>query len=102
MATELASLVDAEMIRVLDLLVLEKAADGSIEGFEVEDLGDLGELRVLEGQLAEVLAPQDVERVGAAMEPASTAGVLVTGPGRGRPGPRRWGNHAPASDTVEA
>ena len=29
MATELASLVDAELIRVLDLVVVEKGADGS-------------------------------------------------------------------------
>ena len=41
MAAELASLADAGMIQILDLLVLLKDADGSIEALEVEDLGDL-------------------------------------------------------------
>ena len=77
MAMELASLVDAEMIRVLDLLVLEKAEDGTVDGFEVEDLGDLGDLRALAGQLAEILALEDIEHLAAAMEPRSRAGVLV-------------------------
>ena len=44
---------------------------------EIEDLGDLGELRALEGQLAELLALDDVIHLAAAMEPGSTAGVLV-------------------------
>jgi hypothetical protein len=77
MARELASLVDAEMIRVLDLLVLEKAEDGTVDGFEVEDLGDLGDMRTLAGQLAEILALEDIEHLAAAMEPGSRAGVLV-------------------------
>lgn len=77
MAKELASLVDAGIIRVLDLLVIEKNTDGLIDGFEVEDLGDLGDLRALEGQLAEILAMDDVEHLAAAMEPGTVAGVLV-------------------------
>ena len=77
MAKELASLVDAGIIRILDLMVLEKDADGLIDGFEVEDLGDLGDLRAIEGQLAEILAMDDVEHLAAAMEPGTAAGVLV-------------------------
>ena len=77
MAKELASLVDAGIIRVLDLLVIEKNTDGLIDGFEVEDLGDLGDLRAIEGQLAEILAMDDVEHLAAAMEPGTVAGVLV-------------------------
>ena len=77
MAKELASLVEADLIRVLDLLVIEKAEDGSVDGFEVEDLGDLGDLRAVEGQLAEVLALDDIVNLAEAMEPNSVAGVLV-------------------------
>ena len=77
MAAELASLVDSGLIQVLDLLVLVKDADGSVEAYEIEDLGDLGELRALEGELAELLALEDVEHLAVAMEPGSAAGVLV-------------------------
>jgi hypothetical protein len=55
MAKELASLVDAGTVRVLDLLILEKHENGDIESYEIED----------------------VEHLAAAMEPGSTAGVLV-------------------------
>jgi hypothetical protein len=76
-AAELLSLIESGLIRVLDLLVLEKDADGEIEAFEIEDLGDLGDLRALEGQMAELLALDDVIHLAAAMKPGSTAGVLV-------------------------
>ena len=50
MATaELAALVEAGHIQILDLLVLVKDADGNVEAYEIEDLGDLGELKALEG-----------------------------------------------------
>src|SRR5713101_7618254 len=38
---------------------------------------ELGELQALEAQLAELLAAEDVEHLAAAMEPGSTAGVLI-------------------------
>jgi len=77
MAKELSSLVEAELIRVMDLMVIEKTADGTVDGFEVEDMGDLGDLRALEGQLAEILALEDLVNLAEAMEPGTTAGVLV-------------------------
>jgi hypothetical protein len=77
MAEALTSLVESGTIRVLDMLVLQKDADGSIEGFELNDLEELDELRQLEGELAEILAADDVAHLAAAMEPGSTAGVLV-------------------------
>lgn len=76
-ARELASLVEAELIRVLDILVLAKDEAGGIEALEFEDLEGVGELGALEAQLAEVLAEEDVAHVAAAMEPGSVAGVLV-------------------------
>jgi hypothetical protein len=77
MAAELVSLVDTGTIRVLDLLVLHKADDGTVEAFEIDDLDELDELRVLEGGIAEILAAEDVAPLAAAMENGSTAGVLV-------------------------
>lgn len=77
MAEELAALVDSGVIQVLDLLILVKDADGQVEAFEIEDLGDLDSLKALGGQLGELLALEDVEHLAAAMEPGSAAGVLV-------------------------
>ena len=77
MATEIGKLVDAKLIRVLDLLVLQKDEDGSIEAVEINDLDQVDELRVAETQLAELLAAEDVTHLAAAMEPGTTAGVLV-------------------------
>jgi hypothetical protein len=79
MASELSALVGRGLVRVLDLLILKKNDDGSVEGFESRDFGDdeLGELRALEDELALLLAEEDVESIGAAMEPGSVAAVLV-------------------------
>ena len=77
MAAELAKLVDAGTIRILDLLVMVKGADGEIEGMEIEDLEQVDELRKAETQLAEILAAEDLVNLAAAMEPGTTAGVLV-------------------------
>jgi hypothetical protein len=77
MATELAALVDAGTIRVLDLLVLVKDEDGNVEGIEIEDLDPVNELRAAETQLSEILAAEDVADLAVAMEPGTTAGVLV-------------------------
>jgi hypothetical protein len=41
------------------------------------DLGELGELQALEAELAELLAADDVAHLAAAMDPGSTAGVLI-------------------------
>ena len=77
MAAELASLVEAGTIRVLDLLVLHKDDDGSVEAYEIDDLEALDELRVLETQVAEILAAEDVAHLAEAMDNGSSAGVLV-------------------------
>jgi hypothetical protein len=79
MATELSALVDSDVVRVLDLILLKKELDGSVEGFESHDFGDtdLSGLRGLETDLALLLAEEDVEAIGAALEPGSVAAVLV-------------------------
>jgi hypothetical protein len=77
MVTELLGLVDRGIIRVIDVLILTKADDGSVEAMELSDIGELGALEALEAELAELLAEDDIEHLAAAMEPGSTAGVLI-------------------------
>ena len=77
MAAEIGRLVDAKLIRVLDLLILQKDADGTVDALEIDDLDQVDELRVAETQMAELLAAEDVMHLAASMEPGATAGVLV-------------------------
>jgi len=79
MAAELSSLVERDLVRVLDLLFIKKDLDGSVEAFESHEFDDaeVGELRELETDLALLLAEEDIESVGAALEPGSSAAVLV-------------------------
>ena len=77
MAAELLALVDSGTIRVIDIVILTKDEDGTVDAMELADVGELGELQAIEAQLAELLAADDVEHLAAAMEPGSTAGVLI-------------------------
>ena len=78
-APALADLVERDLIRVLDLLILKKESDGTLEAFELSDLdeAEVGELRSHEAQLAMLLSEEDVNAVAAAIEPGSSAAVLV-------------------------
>ena len=50
MAEELVALVDAGTIRVIDVLILTKNADGTVEAVELSDLDELGELQTARGR----------------------------------------------------
>ena len=77
MAKELVALVDSGTIRLIDVLILTKDAEGSVEAMELSDIENLGPLQQLEAELAELLAEEDVANLAAAMDPGSTAGVLI-------------------------
>ena len=77
MAAELRALVDSGTIRVIDVLILTKDADGTVEATELSDIAELGDLQAIEAELAELLAAEDVDHLAAAMDPGSTAGVLI-------------------------
>jgi hypothetical protein len=76
-AAELIRLHDAGIIRIMDILILQKATDGTVVAQELGDLADLGELGRLEAELVQTLADEDVDHLAAAMDPGSIAGVLV-------------------------
>ena len=78
-APTLVDLVDRGIIRVLDLIMITKEEDGSFDAVELSDYEDgaLGELHRFETEIAELLSADDIENVASALEPGSTAGVLV-------------------------
>lgn len=75
----LNDLVERDLVRVLDLLVLKKDSDGTLEAFELSDLedGEIGELRAHETDVVHLLSEDDVNKLAAAIEPGSSAAVLV-------------------------
>jgi hypothetical protein len=77
MAAELVRLSDAGTIRVLDILLIQKGEDGSIDALELDEAPGLDDLRALEANLAEILAADDVVHLAAAMDPGTVAAVLV-------------------------
>jgi hypothetical protein len=74
MAAELRALVDSGTICVIDILILAKDADGAVEATQ---LSRLGELQALKAGPGEVLAADDIAHLAAAMEPGTTAGLLI-------------------------
>jgi hypothetical protein len=79
MAAELKSLVDRELVRVLDLIILHSDESGDVEAVELHEIEEsaLGDLREVESDLAMLLAEEDIEQFGKVLEPGSTAAVLV-------------------------
>ena len=76
-AEELLRLHDAGIIRVMDLVIIGKGADGAVMAQELGDLEDLGDFARLEAELAETLAEEDVLKFGEIMAPGSIGAVLV-------------------------
>jgi hypothetical protein len=55
-AAELRAMAGSGIIRVIDVLILTKDADGTVEATELSDIAELGELQAIEAELAELLA----------------------------------------------
>ena len=77
-APHLVDLVDKGLIRILDLAFITKDEDGSVAGLEISDLGDeVAELKVFEGASSGLLSEEDTNEAGNALEPGTSAAVLV-------------------------
>ena len=77
-APHLVDLVDRGLIRILDLAFLAKGEDGTIEALELSDIGgDAAELTVFEGAATGLLDEEDHAEAGAALEPGTSAALLV-------------------------
>jgi len=75
----LVDLVDRGLIRILDLLFVRKEEGGSVTGMEIADLTGDGELdlAVFEGASSGLLGEDDIAEAGTALQPGSSAGILV-------------------------
>jgi hypothetical protein len=70
-------LVDRGIIRVLDVLLVNKAEDGTVVGIELSDLGEgLEELQVFEGAQTGMLGDEDTNVAGDALQPGESAVMI--------------------------
>jgi hypothetical protein len=71
-------LVDRGIVRVIDVLVVQKDADGTVSGLEIADLDGDGanDLLVFEGARSGLLGDEDAGLAGEALEPGEAA-VLI-------------------------
>ena len=77
-APHLVDLVDRGLIRILDLAFVTKDEDGSAAGIELADLGDGATgFEVFEGASSGLLSGDDLEEAAAALEPGTSAAILV-------------------------
>jgi hypothetical protein len=74
----LLDLVDRGLIRILDLRFVTCRDDGSVAAVELQEL-DTGEfdLTVFEGASSGMLDQSDFEDAAAALQPGSSAGILI-------------------------
>jgi|tagenome__1003787_1003787.scaffolds.fasta_scaffold20936217_2 hypothetical protein len=75
----LLKLVDQGIIRILDLVFVSRATDGSVTALEIADLDGDGQLdlAIFEGASSGLLERDDIEEASSVLEPGSSAGILV-------------------------
>jgi hypothetical protein len=77
-AEAVIDLVERGLVRVLDLLIVAKAEDGTFSGVALDDLGDdLQAFAAFEGATSGMLGDEDMAEAASAMEPGTVAAVLV-------------------------
>jgi len=62
-------------VRILDLLLVTRAADGSVSAVEVDELDD--RFDAIDGEYGGLVSDRDVEIAAEALEPDSTVAVLI-------------------------
>lgn len=74
----LIDLVDRGLIRVLDFAFIARGEDGSVARVEIADVGEeVEEFAVFAGADSGLLSDEDVSEAGAALEPGTSAALLV-------------------------
>ena len=72
-------LQDAGTIRVLDLVIISKDGEGNVTGIELSEASpeQQATLAVLGVESRNLLGQEDIEDIGAALDPNSTAGLMI-------------------------
>ena len=76
----LTELVESKTVRIIDLMLVHKDADGTVTVHEINDVGD-DEFAVFDAALPEqltcLLTEEDAQAIGELLEPDASAGMLL-------------------------
>ena len=74
----IVDLVDRGIIRVLDIAFMVKGDDGSVAALDIGEIdGDNGDWSEFDGASSGLLGDEDIQEAAAALEPGTSAAVLV-------------------------
>jgi hypothetical protein len=73
----LLDLVERGIVRIIDLAFITKAEDGTVAALELADVGAIEGLEELVGAASGLLDESDVAEAGEALEPGTSAALLV-------------------------
>jgi hypothetical protein len=76
-APALGRLIGNGTVRIIDLVFLSKDQYGNVTTFEFDQLEELSPFADLQGEAGGLLNPQDVTHAAAALEPNSSAALIV-------------------------
>jgi hypothetical protein len=78
-ANALLDLVDAGIVRIYDLLVIRKNADGSVDGVDISDLDQdgLGGFAAFSGARSGLVGDDDIAEAGGVLAPGKAAALIV-------------------------
>src|SRR3954447_17346390 len=77
-APMIIDLVDRGIIRILDVALMVKAEDGSVAALDLGEInGDSAGFSDFEGAASGLLGQDDLEEAAAALEPGTSAAILV-------------------------
>jgi hypothetical protein len=76
-APELGRLIEAGLVRILDLTFISKDADGAIAVIEFDQLDEFAAYSALDGEVGGLLTEEDVEHAAALLEPNSSAALII-------------------------
>lgn len=72
-APAIRDLVEAGVVRILDLVFVKKDADGTVTSFEYDDLDETAEYAAIDGDADGLLSDEDVTDLAAGLPPQSSA-----------------------------
>jgi uncharacterized membrane protein len=76
-APELANLVESGVVRIIDLVFITKDEAGDVLVIEVDEDADLNVFAAIDGEVGGVLGDEDVAHAAEAIEPGSSALLLL-------------------------
>jgi hypothetical protein len=75
--TELAKLIDGGLVRIIDLTFITKDADGHVDVVEYDAVEELAAFAGLDAEVGGILTDEDVAYAAQALEPNSSAALLI-------------------------